>query len=250
MSAGRFLSNLLLVPRCRGCGVRFDIFMQPDPLPLCPACLARWEQAKQVRCPLCADAISSCTCMPPLLREVGCGALVKAVAYRPDDKQLPERIILRCKRLRDRDTFRFLASDVQLPLWRAMEQQGGMENAVITYVPRRYAAVAREGVDQGCELARAVGKALELPVRKTLQNRGKEAQKTLDHTQRWAQAQRAIVARTDAAAAVSGKTVVIVDDIATVGATLAAATQILLAAGAKSVVCCVVGVTADGSGRG
>lgn len=247
MSMRRFLSNLLLVPRCRGCGVRFDIFMQPDPLPLCPACLARWEQAKQLRCPQCADAISSCTCMPPLLREAGCSALVKAVSYRPDDKQLPERIILRCKRMRDRDTFRFLAADVQLPLWRAMDPLGGMEDALVTYVPRRYAAVAQEGVDQGYELARAVGHALELPVRKTLRNRGREAQKTLDHSQRAAQANRAILPRKDAAATVSGKLVVIVDDIATVGATLAAATQALLAAGAKSVICCVVGVTENGA---
>jgi competence protein ComFC len=125
---------------------------------------------------------------------------------------------------------------------------GTEQNAVVTYIPRRRRAVAEEGVDQGYELARALGRSLELPVLKTLQNKGKTAQKTLDHAERQAQADTAIRLRKTTTDAVRGKTVVLVDDITTAGATLAAATRQLLDAGAAQVVCCVVGVTANAAG--
>lgn len=245
MSMRAFLMHLLFPPKCRGCGERFDIFRQPDPLPLCERCLAAWADAKAQPCPHCRGAVSGCDCMPELLRTAGCAALVKAVSYRPDHKALSERLILRCKRMRDRDLFAFFASDVQLPLWQAVARVGNAENAVVTYVPRRAAARAEEGVDQGYELARAIGRALEMPLVRTLHNRGKTAQKTLDHAQRWEQAQTAIHLRANAADDIGGKTVILVDDITTAGATLAAATSVLLEAGAEQVVCCVVGYTQE-----
>lgn len=247
-AAPAFLMHLLYPPKCRGCGVRFDIFRQPQPLPLCPNCLEPWAKAKAARCAICGSAVSECDCMPPLLREAGCAALVKAVAYHPNQKELPERLILRCKSVRDRDLFAFFAADVQLPLWQALARVGTEQNAVVTYIPRRRRAVAEEGVDQGYELARALGRSLELPVLKTLQNKGKTAQKTLDHAERQAQADTAIRLRKTTTDAVRGKAVVLVDDITTAGATLAAATRQLLDAGAERVVCCVVGVTANAAG--
>ena len=240
-----FLTHLLYPPKCRGCGVRFDIFRQPQPLPLCPKCLEQWARAKAARCPDCGGEISCCDCMPALLRGAGCAALIKAVAYRPNQKELPERLILRCKGLRDRELFHFFASDVQLPLWQAIARVEGEQEAVVTYIPRRRRAVSEEGVDQGYELARAVGRSLELPVVKTLRNYGKTAQKTLDHAGRQEQADAAIKGRKTATDAVCGKTVVLLDDITTAGATLAAATRLLLAAGARQVICCVIGVTAN-----
>ncbi len=244
MRVYRFASQLLFPPKCRGCGLRFDIFIQPDPLPLCPQCLSQWAAAKEARCVSCGGAVGDCNCLPTLLQESGCSALVKAVGYHPDERELPERLILRCKRMRDRELFRFFAADLQLPLWQALERCGGTENTVVTYVPRRARAVAEEGVDQGRELARAVGRSLELPVLKTLRNRGRKAQKTLDHAERAAQAAAAIRLRDEnAAQAVQGKTVLLLDDVTTAGATLAAATRLLLDAGAEQVVCCVVGYT-------
>ena len=243
-----FVVQLIYPPKCRGCGTRFDIFRQPHPLPLCPSCLDAWARAKAARCSACSGEISACDCMPELLQKAGSAALVKAVAYHPNQTELPERLILRCKGLRDRELFRFFASDVQLPLWQALARVGGEQNAVVTYIPRRRRAVAEEGVDQGYELARALGRSLELPVLKTLQNKGKTAQKTLDHAERQAQADTAIRLRKTTTDAVRGKTVVLVDDITTAGATLAAATRQLLDAGATQVVCCVVGVTANAAG--
>ena len=243
MSARSFLVGLLFPPFCRGCGERQDIFSASEPLPLCQGCLAQWADAKQQRCRECGCARSECSCAPTLLLEAGCTALLKAVAYRPDQKQLPERLILHTKRSRDRELFRFFAADMQLSLWQALERAGGTEDAIVTYIPRRAAARAEEGVDQGYELARAIGRALEMPLVRTLRNCGRVAQKTLDHAQRAQAARQAIRLRPSVSAAVRGKTVVLVDDITTVGATLAAATRLLRDAGAGQVVCCVVGVT-------
>ena len=238
-----FILRLIYPPKCRGCGTRFDIFRTPHPLPLCPTCLALWENAKTESCTRCGQEICGCACMPDLLQEAGCAALIKAAAYHPGGVELPERLILRCKGARDRELFRFFAADVRLPLWQALERSGGEQHAVVTYIPRRQQALSEEGVDQGRELARAMGQALELPIVSTLKNRGQEAQKMLDHAHRKAQADHAIRLLPGAAAGVQGKTVILLDDITTAGATLAAATRLLLGAGAKQVICCVVGMT-------
>ena len=240
-----FVMQLIYPPKCRGCGTRFDIFRTPHPLPLCPSCLGLWERAKTESCSRCGQEICGCACMPEWLQEAGCAALIKAAAYHPSATELPERLILRCKGARDRELFRFFAADVRLSLWQALERLGGEQDAVVTYIPRRQQALSEEGVDQGRELARAVGWALELPIVSTLKNRGLQAQKMLDHAQRKAQADRAIRLCPGASAGVQGKTVILMDDITTAGATLAAATRLLLGAGAKQVICCVVGMTAS-----
>ena len=215
-------------------------------MPLCPSCLEAWQTAKLHRCAVCGGAVSTCDCMPALLKQAGCAALVKAVGYHAQHRKLPERLILRGKHLRDRELFAFFAADLQLPLWQAISRIGDADNALVTYIPRRAAAVAEEGVDQGYELARAIGRALELSVIKTLRNCGHIAQKSLDHADRAENAAHAISLRRGAVAQpVRGKTMVLVDDITTVGATLAAATKLLLAAGATCVICCTVGMTEE-----
>ncbi len=245
---GQWLMHLLFPPRCRGCGEPFDIFlpMHDDPLPLCSRCLELWQAAKQSFCATCGAAVSTCACMPPLLRQSGCSALVKAVAYHPKRHGLPERLILRCKRVRDRALFSFFAADMRLSLWQALEQiTKSPEAALISYIPRRAAAAATSGVDQGEELAKALGKALDIPMIRTLVNHSSVAQKTLHAAERQENAKRAISLPQRHAAAVRGKTIVLVDDITTLGATLGAATECLLEAGAAQVLACTVAMTED-----
>jgi predicted amidophosphoribosyltransferase len=182
--------------------------------------------------------------MPALLRDAGCSALVKAVGYHAGQKQLPERLILLGKRCRDRELFRFFASDLQLKVWQALERVGGVGNACVTYVPRRRSAALQAGVDQGKELARALSSALELPFRCVLRNFAQAEQKKLDFADRAQNAQAAItVARRADLGSIQGKTVILVDDITTAGATLAAGCRVLLGAGAARVICCVVAHT-------
>ena len=71
MSARGFLTHLLFPPTCRGCGERFDIFMDAEPMPLCPSCLEAWQTAKLHRCAVCGGAVSTCDCMPALLKQAG-----------------------------------------------------------------------------------------------------------------------------------------------------------------------------------
>ncbi len=240
----RFLTHLLFPPVCRGCGERGDIFRTPDPLPLCAACLSHWAKAGEGKCEQCGRGIGNCDCMPPLLRQAGCQALVKAVGYHPDKKQLPERLILRCKRERDRELFRFFASDLQLKLWQALESAGGADTACVTYIPRRKIAAWESGVDQGRELARAIASSLELPMIPMLKNGARVEQKTLDFDMREANATASLHPRNKKILAkVADRTVILVDDITTAGATLSAATTLLRNAGAAQVICCVVAYT-------
>lgn len=231
---GRWLMHLAFPPVCRGCGERFDIFKTPDPLPLCPDCLARWENFVQRRAQQGAQG------MPQALAESGCRAMFSRVTYHPGQKQLAERLLLRAKDHRDRPLFRFFAEDMRLPLWQLLEQYGDATKACIVFVPRRPEAKQRAGHDQGEQLALALGDALELPVVCALQHRrGTSAQKQLTAAARAENAKSSYLP-TKHAAKLRGKTVILVDDIVTAGTTLAAATSLLLEQGAAVVVAATV----------
>ena len=232
---GRFLLNLLFPPACRGCGERFDLFVTPDPPALCPTCLAAWSEAVRER--------EQNKARPALLDERVC-AFYARVAYHPGEKQTAERLLLRVKDHCDRPLFRFFAQDMRLSLWQLLEQHGDPQSACVVFVPRRPEAKGLAGHDQAEQLAYAIGRALELPVVAVLRHRRRTAaQKSLNAQSRVENA-RAAYALTKGAAALQGKTVLLVDDIATAGATLSAAAHLLLDAGAKQVICCTVGMTA------
>lgn len=240
----RFLTHLLYPPTCRGCGERADIFKDPDPLPLCAKCLSLWGKAGEATCKQCGGKIARCDCMPPLLCEAGCAALVKAVGYHPDKKQLPERLILLCKQARDREMFRFFASDLRLKLWQALASVGGEETACVTYVPRRKSVSRECGVDQGRELAKAIAESLELSLLPTLKNTAKVAQKTLRYDERRSNAAASLcLQNAKIASEIAGRTMILVDDVTTAGATLSAAVSLLRRAGATQVICAVVAYT-------
>ena len=232
---GRFLLNLLFPPACRGCGERFDLFVTPDPPALCPTCLAAWSEAVRER--------EQNKARPALLDERVC-AFYARVAYHPDEKQTAERLLLRLKDHCDRPLLRFFAQDMRLPIWQLLEQHGDPQNTCVVFIPRRPEAKRLAGLDQAEQLAQAIGRALELPIVAALRHRRRTAaQKSLDAQSRVENA-RAAYTLTKGAAALQGKTVLLVDDIATAGATLAAAAQLLLDAGAKQIICCTVGMTA------
>lgn len=115
----------------------------------------------------------------------------------------------------------------------------------ITWCPISKKRRRKRGYDQGELLARALGKRLELPVVATLhKTRDNPAQSAAGD----AQARRANVLGVYAPNAntqLEGKRVLLIDDIATTGATLQEASRILLTAGAADVCCAVVASTRE-----
>jgi ComF family protein len=231
-----YLTALLFPPICRHCGKRQSIFAPRLPQPLCPDCLDAWAGCMQKKCPECGQALPLCPCMPQALKEAACTDLVKLVDYRASKRGVGEKILLRCKDVRDRALFDFLAADLTLPTFRALQSLGAYEGqTVVTFVPRRKSAVRRTGHDQAKELARALARRLSLPCEHLICRKGSGiAQKELNAEERVQRAKHSFALRKRAD--LHGKTILLLDDICTTGASLARCTELLTDAGAARVI--------------
>ncbi len=237
-----WLEMLLFPPICRDCGERQNIFSPTLPQPLCPMCGKRWAAEMAETCPRCGLAYPYCACMPDLLREVSCERLVKLAVYHAGEQGVVEQLLLRCKDVNDRALFRYLAADLTLPVFRALQATGQeLSETVVTWAPRRGEAVRKVGHDQARKLAEALSGQLHCPCIATLRHEpGSRQQKKLTREQRVENAAHSYrpVKRSD----VRGKTVLLVDDICTTGASLAACTELLLKSGAAHVIAVCVAV--------
>jgi len=104
---------------------------------------------------------------------------------------------------------------------------------VICPVPLPYARAVRRGYNQALEIARPIAATLSLPLATSaLVRRGQQVQRGLNRAQR-----QHNVARTFTAdASVSGRRVLVIDDVTTTGASLREAARALYAAGAAQVI--------------
>ncbi|MDH4075469.1 MAG: phosphoribosyltransferase family protein, partial [Acidimicrobiia bacterium] len=109
---------------------------------------------------------------------------------------------------------------------------GGID--VVTWVPASRRQARRRGYDQGRELAGAVARPLGLRARPLLRRAGREAQAGRNRVDRLAGPSLLVRGRCSPAR------VLLVDDVATTGASLARAAAVLRAAGARSVHAAVV----------
>jgi len=104
-------------------------------------------------------------------------------------------------------------------------------------VPLHWRRRLRRGYDHAWLLARhaCVQSGLPRPVAALRRVRHAPPQSTLPASLRAANVRAAFAVRASAVAQINGREVILVDDVVTTGATLAAATRALLAAGATSV---------------
>lgn len=153
-----------------------------------------------------------------------------------------ERLVLAGKRLQSRKLFDFLADALAARLRQANVCGGA--HTVIAYVPRNLWHKRLEGQDQGRLLAEALGRCISSEVIHGFVNRGILSQKRLHQSEdRLLRAARVYRPRHNVLTAVTGKTVILLDDVCTAGGSLYACQSLLRQAGAARVICAVVGKT-------
>lgn len=237
--------TLLFPPKCVGCGELLPPFGGGDTV-FCPLCRTKWEAAL-------AEAASKSA-------EDAARGLVYLTFYRPGrGGGIPERVIYHIKHRGDPRVFSFLAARLAPRVMRTVRtipsvapltaESDGLP-PLVTYPPRRGSAVRAEGFDQAARLARSLSRACGWTfvrlIRRTRASHGE--QKALDAQGRAENATRSYALTANAAARVRGRRVVICDDLRTTGATLGRCAELLVEAGAVSVVLVTVAETAGRDG--
>lgn len=230
---GKCVERLLFPPTCICCGKLLPFDAPGGEAVLCRECRGKYEAAKLAQCPKCGRAMLDCRCVPHYLAEVGVRRVFRLAAYDPRDvRGCINSIVNRCKRRRRREGFEFLAAQLASTFVRELPP-----DTLVAYCPRSRRARREFGFDQAEELARGIAKAtgFELcrPLTRKRTVRTKQ-QKQLDYLARAWNAGRSVTLNTRVR--VRGRTVLLVDDVITTGATMGACASLILGAGAREVV--------------
>jgi ComF family protein len=209
--------------------------------PTCAACDERLAR-RAVLCPPCAAAVIPARRLPPGPGGAE-GAGVPRVAYAVYGG--PLAAALRRLKYDDRPD---LAGPLGHLLRHAARSQR-LSGDVVVPVPLHPARLADRGYNQAALLAAAVSSELRAPLaaRALVRGRRTDPQARLARAERWDNVAGAFRAR--APGSMAGLRVVLVDDVATTGATLGACALALREAGARQVTALVVAV-ADAAADG
>ncbi len=236
------LLNFFTVLRCSACDGIFKLGKEGNAA-LCDECNTKFETEKQRCCSSCGLVASLCRCVPKNIRAVGCNTLIKIGFYDPENEGVTERLILDQKDHLNKHLSRFIAGQLSVPLRACLiNSKRKLSDVIITYAPRSRKAVNEKGFDQAEILARLCAKNLGCRFERLLirASNGKQ-QKELDSSARMENAKRSFeLKRTDFN---QKSTVVIVDDIVTTGASLAACVALLKKAGVENIICLTIAQT-------
>ena len=224
-----WLLALLTIPTCIGCGKR----MAGHDIRLCRDCKLRYNTELARNCSNCGYPHQSCRCSVSALG--GIYRIVHVAPYNPDSVGIVSQIVYNAKSRYMMQNFKFIASECVRMLAKSEEFDINAP-IIVTWIPRRRKRIVRVGHDQSRIIARLIAKQLGVPIVKTMVNRGNMPQKQLNFRGRILNAAESYELSRYAEWEALGMTVIIVDDLATTGATMHVALSLMLSAGADKVI--------------
>ena len=245
--------DLFYPPKCSACKQLLPWYVpttrERRERALCAECYRLFREETGETCGVCGERVRHCFCMPLLLYEAKCRGFCKLAYYVPSKTDLVQnRLVYHIKRSNDSKTFRFLAKQLSFGVAKLLEGEKAPKDVLLTYVPRSRTAILREGVDQSRALAECLGKYLGIECKALIVRDAKSntPQKELTPEEREKNAQAAFSAISKERIC-RGKTVLLVDDVVTTGATAARCVRLLRRMGAAHVYC--VAAASDGINR-
>ena len=232
------LLSLVYPSKCVCCGELLD----KDDEVFCRTCYDRYENAKQEICSRCLQPRCRCTCPSFSLGKAGLRRLVKLYKYQPSEGDLPEnRILFALKQRHLQSVFDFFARDLAEAIEDALTPKE-KATAILVPCPRSDRAKAKNGYDHMERLSVAISREIGFPVSLSLRRaRGGRMQKKLSAEERRTNVEnRFFVTQPED---LVGKTVLLLDDLTTSGATLLECRRVVKAAGAARVIPCVIAVS-------
>lgn len=237
-AAAQCVADFLVDERCHACGARpAEIRGAPEPpvlaRPVRIVCAGVLSLSTRLLCDACAASVPRCTA--PVVVGGGPGwpsvALPVFPAFETDDCLLALIHLMKFRRGRALAPWLAGAMAGALPA-RALDTAPALP--VLVPVPMDRGARARRGFNQAECMARELGRAWNVPVetRAIHKRRATRAQSSLGRDERWRNLEGAFAPGTGS---VRDRTVVLVDDLVTTGATLTACAQALGEAGAAGI---------------
>ena len=221
---------LISVPKCVYCKAPLDF----EDKALCKACFIAYTEEKNRECSRCHKLLIECTCSNSYLERKGIKHISKCFRYmtKKEDSRA-NSLIYSLKQDYRRDTIELLANEMTDAAQNSKHLLKNPRETVITFIPRRKRSYNKYGYDHAEVLGREVAKRLSLEFVAPLKSLSRRAQKETSGDERMENAKfttkRSFKSRLD------GKTVILIDDIVTTGASFAAAAGVLKRLGAKRV---------------
>lgn len=235
MKTTELLLNLIYPPFCANCGELLPLTNAADAL--CDRCHDQWDYARGEFCPDCRRREDACRCVPPTLRHLG-AECAHIVPYRSSTDTVG-RLLLTAKDERYDSLFRFFGQALAERCESIFEPIEA--DVIVTWLPRSRARASERGVDQAKEMASALASLKGWQIAPLLSRVKGGAQKELTAEERLIHA-RASYRLARKHPPLAGRTVLLVDDILTTGASMLAA-ELLKGAGAARIVCLTVAKT-------
>ena len=215
----------LSVPKCVCCKKRL-IYGEKA---LCLKCSAVFDEFKSRNCSRCARLLHKCDCSNDFLEAHYIHRVIKCYRYLDREEASPgNALIYSLKRDNRSDVLDVCADELCEAIRSSIDNP---EEYLFTNVPRRKGAIVEYGIDHSALLAKAVAKRLNARYMPLLKSNAKKPQKSLEHADRMKNADFQIIRDID----LSGKKVIIVDDIITSGASVSVAASLIRSLGAKGI---------------
>ncbi len=226
----RVLSEAIFPGGCVCCGGDIDIEAAArDPIYLlCADCRARWRDELH----------------PQVDKDT---EVLTLAEYDPAKASVGKRIVLKMK---DDDRYvlsAFAARELCVAIsafWPELP-----DDAVICFAPRRKETVRRTGFDHMRYVAKELAQQMDLSVLAAFENGGEADQKSKNAAERKQNVKENLRLKRSAAQKLAGRTVVLLDDVVTTGATLSVCRALAEEAGAARVICAAMLKTAAKSNK-
>lgn len=234
VEAKMLFKKLVTVKKCVGCNEPLDVTELSEAF--CPKCREGYLSAKMAICPDCALAACECKCIPKLLAKDKTIALRRLFFYSKDRRGEPQNKLiyfLKAKRVR-----RVLAA-VAKELYPLISAELGVmeEKPLIVAIPRSHSSLIFYGFDQSAAIAKAMADLYGFEYCDAFKRRSGKPQKRLTAGERRKNIKQLVRVNDKNSGVIEGRTVILLDDVVTTGASMSACVQLLYERGAKNILC-------------
>lgn len=236
-----FLKRVLFyisVPKCVMCQEPLDFADEG----LCNSCKREYDNHKLRNCSRCAKTLDHCSCTPKYLDSHYVKSLAKVYRYTNTAQDNPwNKLLYSLKQDNRRDVFNFLTDELCLSIQNCYpEVISAKERFIITYVPRRESAKRHYGYDHAEVLSKKLAMKLGIKRIGLLKSKSKKAQKEMHGNDRLKNI--SFVYKRGSPTSLKGKTVILLDDIVTTGASMGTAASMIRALSPKRILGAAVAI--------